>query len=193
MMGATTIMRIFLVILLAAALGAACGDEKKGDADKAGAKTNSPAKPPAGLKPMGANPHAAAGGALPPGIGGEMPALPTPEAPEDMSFEGITKPDGGYTIEELFAKRTELSGKVVMLRGRVVKFSPEIMGTNWVHVQDGTGAAGTNDLTVTTPDLLGVGDVVVVEGPLAVDEVLGHGMKYPLLIQGAKITIEKKD
>ena len=26
------------------------------------------------------------------------------------------------------------------LRGQVVKFTPNIMGTNWVHIQDGTGA-----------------------------------------------------
>ncbi len=36
------------------------------------------------------------------------------------------------------------------VRGKVVKFTPQIMGKNWIHVQDGTGADGTKDLTVTT-------------------------------------------
>lgn len=189
-------MKIFLVILLAAALGAGCGDEKKADADKTGSKGDSPAKPPAGLKPMGGSPHTAGG--MPPGHGGmggatEMPALPTPEAPKGMSFEGIAKADGGQTIEELYAQRVDLAGKVVKVRGRIVKFSPEIMGTNWAHVQDGTGAAGTNDLTVTTSEKANVGDLVLVEGPLSVDETLGHGMKYTVLVQSAKLVVEKKD
>jgi hypothetical protein len=191
-------MRILFVILLAAALGAGCGGDKKAGGDKAAAKKDGAAKPPAGLKPMGASPHAAAGGGLPPGHGGmggsgEMPALPTPEAPKGMSFEGIAKAEAGQTIEELYAQRADLAGKVVKVRGRIVKFSPEIMGTNWAHVQDGTGAAGTNDLTVTTSEKANVGDLVLVEGPLSVDETLGHGMKYTVLVQSAKLVVEKKD
>ncbi len=189
-------LRTALVILLALAFSAGCGGEKKAAGEKAAAEKNAPAKPPAGLKPMGGSPHAAGG--MPPGHGamggtGEMPPLPTPLAPKGMSFEGIAKADGGQTIEELYAQRAELAGKVVKIRGRIVKFSPEIMGTNWIHVQDGSGAAGTNDLTVTTSEKANVGDLVLVEGPLSVDETLGHGMKYPVLVQSAKLVIEKKD
>ncbi len=190
------LMRTFLVILLAVAFSAGCGGDKKADGDKAAAKKDGPSKPPAGLKPMGGSPHAASG--MPPGHGamggsGEMPPLPTPEAPKGMSFEGIAKADGGQTIEELYAQRADLAGKVVKVRGRIVKFSPEIMGTNWAHVQDGSGAPGTNDLTVTTSEKANVGDLVLIEGPLSVDEVLGHGMKYTVLVQSAKLVVEKKD
>ncbi len=187
-------MRTLIVILIAAGLVAGCGDEKKDETENKTAAKNAPSAPPAGLKPMGGqSPHGGAGG-MPAGHGqAEMPALPAPEAPKGMDFSGIKKAEGGHSIEELFAKRAELSGKVIKVRGRVVKFSPQIMGTNWVHVQDGTGAAGTNDLTVTTTEMIEIGDLVVVEGPLAVDEVLGHGMKYPVLMQGAKIVVDKKD
>ncbi|MEJ2690334.1 MAG: DNA-binding protein [Deltaproteobacteria bacterium] len=44
-----------------------------------------------------------------------------------------------YTVGELFAKKAELNGKPVTLRGKVVKVSKNIMGKNWVHIQDGTG------------------------------------------------------
>lgn len=34
----------------------------------------------------------------------------------------------------------------------MVKFNPQIMGKNWLHVRDGSGDANahTNDLTITT-------------------------------------------
>ena len=186
-------MRTLMMIVLAAALAAGCGDAKKADDKKTAGGEGAEAKdPPAGLKPMaGSNPH---GGALPGGMGAaEMPVLPTPEAPKGMDFGGIEKPEGGYTIEDLYAKRADLAGEIVKVRGRVVKFSPQIMGTNWVHVQDGTGAKGSNDLTLTTSEMLTVGDTILAEGPLSVDETLGHGMKYTVLVQSAKIEIEKKD
>ena len=34
---------------------------------------------------------------------------------------------------------------------------------------------------------------MLVEGPLSVDEVLGHGVKYTVLVQTAKVVVEKKD
>ena len=181
-------MRNLILILLVASLAAGCGEERKSDNGNEAVK-NAPSRPPAGLKPMG-SPHTS-DVSMPPGHGmGEMPALPTPEAPKGMDFSGLEKAPDGYRIEELFAQRAELAGKVVKIRGRVVKFSPEIMGTNWLHVQDGTGAPGSNDLTVTTSVALSVGDTVLIEGPLTVDQVLGHGMKYPVLIQGATLVVD---
>jgi len=182
-------MRTIILILLAAAFAAGCNDDEKTDrASEVQFSGNAPSKPPAGLKPMG-TPHAQSG--MPRGHGtGEMPALPTPKAPEGMDLTGMAKAEGGYTIAELYAGRADLSGKIVKVRGRVVKFRPEIMGTNWVHVQDGTGAAGANDLTVTTSAKLSIGDLVLIEGPLAVDLVLGHGMQYPVLVREAKIKVE---
>ncbi|MBI5874437.1 MAG: hypothetical protein HZB81_01070 [Deltaproteobacteria bacterium] len=62
----------------------------------------------------------------------------------------ITKAKDGYTVEELYAKKKELSVKNVSVRGKVVKFNAGIMGRNWVHLQDGSGKPGTNDITITT-------------------------------------------
>src|SRR5690606_27071028 len=62
--------------------------------------------------------------------------------PQSFDFSDITPLEGGLTIENIFAQSAELSGKEVTLRGKVVKFSADIMGKNWVHVQDGTGAEG---------------------------------------------------
>src|SRR5665647_112453 len=50
----------------------------------------------------------------------------------------VDRAEGGITISELYANRKSYAGKSVKIRGEVVKFSPDIMNRNWVHVQDGT-------------------------------------------------------
>lgn len=97
---------------------------------------------------------------------------------------------GGVTIAEIYQKRMELKGKIVKVRGLVVKFSPGIMGTNWIHLQDGTGENDNFDLTVTTDSTAVVGDLVTVEGVLTVDMNLGAGYMYDVVIQHAKLTNE---
>ncbi len=63
---------------------------------------------------------------------------------------GIKKAEGGKTVGEIFADKDQLAGKQVVVRAKVVKYNPQIMGKNWLHMEDGTGKAGSNDLTVTT-------------------------------------------
>lgn len=109
---------------------------------------------------------------------------------DDANVEGVTKVPGGYTVEEMFTRGDELVGHTVKVRGRVVKFTPNIMGTNWVHMQDGTGAGETVDLTVTTKANVEVGDLVVAEGTLAKDKDLGSGYFYKALIENATVTKE---
>ena len=65
------------------------------------------------------------------------------------------------------------------------------MNRNWVHLQDGTGTPGANDLTVTTADAAKVGDTVLVNGTLVFNKDFGHGYKYEVLLQDAKLTVEK--
>lgn len=90
-----------------------------------------------------------------------------------------------YTIEEIFEKRSSLSGKQVVVKGQVVKASSGIMNTNWYHLQDGTGSDSkkTNDLTITSNDNAEVGDVVTVSGTLSKDKDFGGGYKYNVIIE----------
>ena len=113
-----------------------------------------------------------------------------PAAPSDMDFSGINKAEGGKTVAELYAEKDKLSGKEVTVRGKVVKFSSSIMGTNWIHLQDGTGGEGTNDLTVTTDATVAVGDTVLVKGVLAADKDFGYGYKYAVIVEKADVTVE---
>jgi hypothetical protein len=65
------------------------------------------------------------------------------------------------------------------------------MKKNWIHLQDGTGDAGNNDLVVTSDDLPKVGDVVTASGTLYNDKDFGGGYKYKVIIE--KAGIKKED
>jgi hypothetical protein len=97
--------------------------------------------------------------------------------------------EAGRTVAELFMEKGELAGKTVAIRGKVVKYNGGILGKNWIHLQDGTGdmAAGTNDITVTSSDLAAVGDVILVQGTLALDKDFGAGYLYPVLVEDATV------
>jgi hypothetical protein len=143
---------------------------------------------------MPAPPAAPAGGAATAESGqmpeGAHPKLDPAQAAKDanVTFTGIKKAD--KTVGEVFAGQAGLGGKEVAVRGKVVKFSAQIMGKNWVHVQDGTGQAGSNDLTVTTADNAKVGDTVLVTGKITLKKDFGMGYKYDLIIEDGKVKVE---
>jgi hypothetical protein len=112
---------------------------------------------------------------------------PVPLTETDLG--NIKKAESGKTIAELYAEKTSLENKNVKVRGKVVKFSPQIMGKNWIHLQDGTGTSGTNDLTVTTTSTVKLGDIILAEGILILNKDFGAGYKYDIIIEDAKITI----
>jgi hypothetical protein len=97
--------------------------------------------------------------------------------------------DNAYTVQEIFAKKKELAGKIVRVRGKVVKFNPAIMGKNWIHIQDGTGdpLQNSHDLVVTSADGAKVGEILTVEGKLASDKDFGAGYTYAAIIEEAKL------
>jgi len=116
---------------------------------------------------------------------------PVAEPAAEVDLSGIVKADGGKTVAEVFAEKDALGGQKVIVRGKVVKTNAGIMGRNWLHVRDGSGAEGTNDLTVTTAaDLPAVGATVLLTGTLALDQDFGMGYQYPVIVQDAELTVE---
>ena len=122
-----------------------------------------------------------------PGLNGHQTAS-GPAASVD--FSGIKKIEGGKTVAEVYAEKKELAGKEVVLRGKIVKVNPGIMGKNWLHLQDGTGSGKTSDLTVTTNALPKVWDTVVVTGQVSLDKDVGFGRKYDIIIENATVAVE---
>jgi hypothetical protein len=108
-----------------------------------------------------------------------------------VDLSNIVKAEGGKTVAEVYADKDKLAGQKVSVRGKVVKTVHAVMGKNWVHVRDGSGADGTNDLTVTIKaELPLVGDLVVIDGTVAANKDFGMGYMYPVLVEDAGIKIE---
>ena len=118
-------------------------------------------------------------------------AHPAPTAAAEVDLTGIAKAEGGRTVAEVFAEKAALAGQPVTFRGKVVKVNPDIMGKTWLHVRDGSGEEGTNDLTITTAGSTpNVGDTVLVTGTVALDKDFGMGYAYDVLIEDAQVTVE---
>ncbi len=94
--------------------------------------------------------------------------------------------EGGVTIADLYANKSEYAGKVIKVKGQVVQFSSSIMGRNWIHLQDGTEHNGVFDLVITSKSDISVGDVVVLEGKISLDKDFGYGYFYELIMEDAQ-------
>ncbi|MCJ7453841.1 MAG: hypothetical protein MUO39_15425 [Steroidobacteraceae bacterium] len=117
---------------------------------------------------------------------------PTAAPAAEIDLDGIAKADGGKTIAEVYGEKDALAGTKVTVRGKVVKSNSGIMGKDWLHVRDGSGEDGTNDLTLTTNSspLPDVGDVVLVTGTVVLDKDFGMGYVYPVMLEEAEVTAE---
>ena len=120
-----------------------------------------------------------------------MPHPVPAEAGTEVDLSGIAKAEGGQTVAEVYAGKEGFEGQTVRVRGKVVKVNAGIMDRNWLHVRDGSGAEGTNDLTITTVDALpAVGDTVLVTGALSLNRDFGMGYTYPVIVEDADVTVE---
>ena len=110
-----------------------------------------------------------------------------------VSFSGVkvekSNAQNGYTVGELFAKAVDLNDQKVTVKGQVVKVSPNIMGKNWHHIQDGTGdpTNNTHDLVVTSSAIVEKGTIISFEGVLAADKDFGAGYRYDVIIEDAGV------
>lgn len=103
----------------------------------------------------------------------------------------VTKATGpnAYTVAEVFGKAAGLNGKKVRVRGKVMKVSANIMGRNWIHLQDGTGDAmkNTHDLVITSAEQPAKDAVVTLEGVVATNKDFGAGYVYAVIVEEGKV------
>ena len=90
------------------------------------------------------------------------------------------------SVKEAWEKRASLKDQTIAIRGKVVKASPNIMGRNWVHIQDGTGEGSeVGRVVFTSSELPKVGDVVTASGVARVDKDFGSGYIYKIFVENA--------
>jgi hypothetical protein len=94
--------------------------------------------------------------------------------------------DGCITVASLLENKKTYSGKVIKIKGTVTKYNPEILGKNWVHIQDGSEYKDGFDLTVTTDIQTSVGEVITFEGKIVLDKDFGYGYFYNVLMEDGK-------
>ena len=148
---------------------------------------------PAGHPPVAGAGLPAGHPALPSGHGGlpaAHPPLGTTAQVVRVDVSGIERAPGGKTVAEIHAESVSLAGREVTVRGKVVKFNPEIMGRNWIHLQDGTCVGAAGDLTVTSTNAAKVGDQVLATGVVATNRNFGFGYAYAVMIENAKVRVE---
>ena len=104
--------------------------------------------------------------------------------PVDLAIEKATG-ENAFTVAEIYEQGKALNQKKVAVRGKVVKVSNNIMGKNWIHLQDGSGKpeAGTHDLVLTSLQNPTVGEILVGEGTLAFDKDFGSGYRYEVIVE----------
>ncbi len=116
------------------------------------------------------------------GAGAPVPSAPDVRVPKAGGADA-------RTVAEIVTRRSELKDKTVSVRGKVVKFNEAVMGKNWVHLRDGSGAQadGSNDILVTTSASTALGQVVTARGVVHVDKDFGAGYRYQVLLEEATL------
>ena len=111
-------------------------------------------------------------------------AQPNPATP----IAKAAGPDG-RTVAEVVAQANVLDQKPVAVRGRVARYTADVMGKNWLHLRDGTGspADGSDDILVTTAGRAKAGEVVLVRGVVGTNRDFGAGYAYKVLIEDATL------
>ena len=106
--------------------------------------------------------------------------------PADADVEAVQQwlVSQGFQIEKVY------SGKTVIISGKVTKFSENILGKNWIHIDDGTDYSGKADITATIDQVVKVGDNVTVEGTITTGKDFGSGYYFDVIMENAKVQIK---
>jgi hypothetical protein len=99
----------------------------------------------------------------------------------------LQKADNEITVAQIFENRNGFSGKEVEIRGIVVKINEGIMGTNWIHLQDGTSHNGSFDLTITSDDLPSLNSEATFRGTITLNKDFGSGYFYDIIMESAAL------
>lgn len=106
-------------------------------------------------------------------------------SPKSQAADHVHSSENSVSLEELFTNKEQYNGKVIEVTGECVKINKQIMGRNWVHIQDGSGGEKPYDLTVTTSADIPVGAVVTLRGKIVLDRDFGSGYRYDIIMEDA--------
>ena len=88
---------------------------------------------------------------------------------------------GSVKVSELVANPKKYSGKTIQVSGECVKVNLNIMGRNWIHLND--GSTKKYDLVITSADAVDIGQKFTMAGTVVLDKDFGAGYKYDILLE----------
>jgi hypothetical protein len=109
--------------------------------------------------------------------------IPKPVAVDSPAPGEITPLADGKSIADILSDSTGLKDQPVSLRAKVIKVSQNIMGKNWITLQDGSGSEPDSKLLATSSEMVAPGDLVVASGTIRNDIDLGSGYTYKVLLE----------
>ena len=91
------------------------------------------------------------------------------------------------TLSDLYKYKESFEGKTIRIKGEVTKFSSNILGKNWIHLEDRSIKQGKNDIVATIDEEIKVGDKISIEGKITTNRDFGSGYKFEVMMENAKI------
>lgn len=176
-----TLGRTFAELVFSSGLAGAGGGSKS---MAAGTCPNDKGGSAEGASPHGGSEMMGSMGAMTGGMGSMKSSGRVTVPQVDLAIEKASG-ENAFTVVEIYQQGAALNKKKIAIRGKVVKVSANIMGKNWIHLQDGSGKpeAGTHDLVLTSLQKPTVGEILVAEGILAADKDFGAGYCYEVIIE----------
>jgi len=109
----------------------------------------------------------------------ENSAVNTPNPQAKISGETVS-------LSDIFNNPTKYGGKNITVEGQCVKVNNQIMGKNWIHIQDVKNSPEI-ELTLTTLQNIEIGTKALFTGTIALNKDFGAGYKYDIIMENTTI------
>ena len=103
---------------------------------------------------------------------------------ESDAIVNNNRSESSIKLSEIINNPQKYVGQRVQIEGTCIKVNENIMGLNWIHINDGTNA--NTDFIATTTETIPLGTYIILKGVVAVDKDLGSGYFYPILLEGCE-------
>lgn len=97
----------------------------------------------------------------------------------------IIEHKGSIKIAELVKDPKKYEGHTIQISGKCIKTNPNIMGLNWIHIQD--GSKDDFDLIVTSNTHVPEGKTVTFRAIVTLNKDFGAGYKFDLILENGTL------
>jgi len=112
----------------------------------------------------------------------------TPKAQNNMIKDKESKlnKENITSLSQLFSSPEKYKNKIIEVGGKCTKVNINIMGKNWIHIQEKDSSGKTYNLVVTSKDSAKVGENCYFEGKIDTKLDLGAGYFFDIIMQEGK-------